>query len=139
MGGAGDTGVGGGGGWPPAKQCPFPESTLPPTLGLTCGRISAATQTAAALGLGAILQTPPCGGRSAASLSVVSWGDGSMAKAQGSSWGLEAWNRNQDPDSLQGGLVIYNIPYLGLLVSEVRRPERAGFQPPPLPPVFTSL
>lgn len=104
MGGAGDTGVGGGGGWPPAKQCPFPESTLPPTLGLTCRRISAATQTAAALGLGAILQTPPCGGRSAASLSVVSWGDGSMAKAQGSSWGLEAWNRNQDPDSLQGGV-----------------------------------
>lgn len=74
-GGAGDTGAGGGGDGLLLGNVFFPESTLPPTLRLTCRRISAATQIAAALALGVIPQTPPFGGRSAASLSVVSWGD----------------------------------------------------------------
>lgn len=69
--GLGDIGQGG---MASAEQFPIPESTLLPTLGPTCRRISAATQMAAPLGLGVILQTPPCGGKSAASPSVVSWG-----------------------------------------------------------------
>lgn len=74
---------------PPAEQFSVPESTLPPTLELTCRRIFAAIQMAASLGPGATRRSPLCRGRSAASLSAVSWGrSGGRGQGHGSAW---AW------------------------------------------------
>lgn len=86
---------------PPAEQFSVPESTLPPTLELTCRRIFAATQMAASLGPGATLRSPLCRGRSAASLSAVSWGrSGGHGQGPWVFMGLAAQDGNQDPGSL---------------------------------------
>lgn len=70
--GRGDT-AGGGGGLL-AEMLSIPESTLPPTRGLTCGRIFAATRMAALLGPGATPHPRLCGEKSAASPCAVSGG-----------------------------------------------------------------
>lgn len=115
---------------PLAEQFPFPESTPPPTLKQTCRRISAATRMAAPPGLGATLQTPLCGGRSAVSPSVVSWAIGrSMARHARGLQGARACWSGKSGDQREWASSPLPPSHLHFLVTQAAAHSRYAFLP----------